>query len=276
MPDLETAMDAAWPAPDREPSGGWVLRAAAGVTQRANSVWPRSEPLGTRDERLTALRDARAWYRRRRLPVIFQVFDTPGSSALNAVLDEEGFNRQSDTLIMLRKADMAPAAGVEVPQPGAGVEITGQPSAEWLELWWSVDGRGGAAELETARAILTGCPALYALVRDDDGQPAAVGRLAVVPGAGVDPGGAIVPGVAVSWGGLYCMATRPDARRRGFASRVQQALFREGAARGLAGYWLLVMASNAAARELYSRAGFTGVARYYYRQERPRRFLTGC
>ncbi len=74
-PALEALMDAAWPAPDREESGGWVLRAAGGVTQRANSIWPRSEPEGTPHERLALLRDARAWYRNRRLPVIFQVFD---------------------------------------------------------------------------------------------------------------------------------------------------------------------------------------------------------
>jgi ribosomal protein S18 acetylase RimI-like enzyme len=268
LADLEYAMDEAWPAPDRALSGGWVLRAAGGVTQRANSIWPRSEPLVRGDERLTALRDARAWYRRRRLPVIFQVFDTPGSSALNAVLDAEGFTRQSETLILVRTAGLAVAGGGDAPEPGAGVEIgveiTEYPSAEWLDLWWSVDGRGGAAELETARAILTGCPALYALVRADDGGPAAVGRLAVVAGA------------AGRWGGLYCMATRPDARRRGYATRVQQALFSAGAARGLTGYWLLVMASNTAARELYSRAGFSEVSRYYYRQERPRRSLTGC
>jgi N-acetylglutamate synthase len=273
---LDVLMDAAWPAPDRELSGGWVLRAAAGVTQRANSIWPRSEPLGTRDGRLAALRKARAWYRARRLPVIFQVFDTPGSSALNAALDEEGFTRQSETLVMVRAADAAPAAGGDAPEPGAGVEITAHPSAEWLDLWWSVDGRGGAAELETARAILTGCPALYALVRDDDGGPAAVGRLAVVPGGTAEPSGTGGPGAAGSWGGLYCVATRPDARRRGHATRVQQALFSAGAERGLAGYWLLVMASNTAARELYSRAGFCEMSRYYYRQERPRRSLTGC
>ncbi|MDQ1058990.1 GNAT superfamily N-acetyltransferase [Arthrobacter globiformis] len=241
LPDLEAAMDAAWPAPDRELSGGWVLRAANGVTQRANSIWPRSEPRGTRDERLAALRDARAWYRGRRLPVIFQVFDTPGSSALNAVLDEEGFTRQSETLVMVRAADLAPAALGDAPETGAGVEMSEHPSAEWLDLWWSVDGRGGAPELDAARAILTACPALYALVRDDDGGPAAVGRLAVVPGGTVGPCGAavpgtgVVPGAAGSWGGLYCMATRPDARRRGYATRVQQALFSAGAARRTGG-----------------------------------------
>ena len=43
-----------------------------------------------------------------------------------------------------------------------------------------------------------------------------------------------------------------------------------------ASYWLLVMASNAGARELYARAGFREAGRYLYRQERPKRHLTGC
>lgn len=277
MPDLEVLMDAAWPAAERQESGGWVLRAASGVTQRANSVWPRSEPGGTPHDRLTALREARLWFRSRRLPLIFQVFDDPRYAALNAVLDEEGFTRQSETLILARDAGGAPAeAGVGSAGTGGspeeagagsarpGVEISEWPSGEWLRLWWSVDGRGGDAALAVARDILEGCPALYALVRDDDGVPAAVGRLAVPPGG------------ADGRGGVYCMATRPDARRRGHAARVLRALLGEGAARGLAGYWLLVMASNAGARELYARAGFAEAGRYLYRQERPKRHLTGC
>lgn len=258
IPALEAVMDAAWPAPDREESGGWVLRAAGGVTQRANSIWPRSEPNGTPQRRLALLRDARAWYRSRRLPVIFQVFDNPGSAALNAVLDEEGFTRQSETLILVR------GAGGGTPPPDAGVELSEEPTAEWLRLWWSVDGRGDEDSLATARGILEGCRSLYALVRDDDGVPAAVGRLAVPPvGAG-------------NRGGLYCMATRPDARRRGYATRVLRALLAAGAARRLDTYWLLVTAANPGARELYARAGFQEAGRYLYRQERPKRHLTGC
>ncbi|MBP1136052.1 ribosomal protein S18 acetylase RimI-like enzyme [Arthrobacter sp. PvP023] len=259
LSDIESAMDAAWPAPDREESGGWVLRAAGGVTQRANSVWPRSEPSGTRHDRVAWLRDARAWYRSRRLPVIFQVFDDSRSTALNAVLDEEGFTRQSETLVLVRDAGAEPASADEAPD--GGVELSAEPSAEWLRLWWSVDGRGGEESLATARGILEGCRSLYALVRDDNGVPAAVGRLAVPSG---------------SEGGLYAMATRPDARRRGYASRVLRTLLREGDARGLSGYWLLVTAANAGARELYARSGFTEAGRYYYRQERPKRHLTGC
>jgi ribosomal protein S18 acetylase RimI-like enzyme len=237
------------------------------VTQRANSIWPRSEPAGTHHSRLALLREARAWYRSRRLPVIFQVFDDSRSAALNSVLDEEGYTRQSETLILVRGAGAAPGP----PDPAVpdtallddGVEVSADPSAEWLRLWWSVDGRGGDDSLATARGILAGCPSLYALVRDDDGAPAAVGRLAL-------------PSGDHRRGGLYCMATRPDARRRGYASRVLRSLLREGDALGLGGYWLLVTAANAGARELYARSSFTEAGRYYYRQERPKRHLTGC
>ncbi|WP_445154264.1 GNAT family N-acetyltransferase [Arthrobacter sp. Hor0625] len=256
MPGIEALMDAAWAAPDREEHAGWVLRAASGVTQRANSVWPR-EPGPDPHLLSAALRQARLWYRKRRLPLIFQVFDDPRSAPLNALLDAEGFTRQSETLILVRDG------GTVVPAAG-GVEISEAPTPEWLRLWWSVDGRGGDKDLAVARGILEACPSLYALVRDDGGEPAAVGRLSLPPEAG---------GAA---GGLYCMATRPDARRRGYASRILQALLREGEARGATSFWLLVTAANTGARELYTRAGFRPAGRYIYRQERPTRHLTGC
>lgn len=257
MTGLEALMEAAWPAAEREESGGWVLRAASGVTQRANSVWPR-EPGVDAHAQPAALRQARLWYRNRRLPLIFQVFEDPRYAPLNAVLDAEGFTRQSETLVLVREG------GTDSPAADPGVEISAGPSAEWLQLWWSVDGRGDDTALAVARGILERCPSLYALVRDDDGVPAAVGRLAVPPNGG---GGR---------GGLYCMATRPDARRRGYATRILRALLQEGEGRGLGSYWLLVMASNAGARELYARAGFQAAGRYLYRQERPKRHLTGC
>ena len=248
-------MDAAWPAAVREESGGWVLRAASGVTQRANSVWPR-EPGTDAHDLHAALRTARLWYRKHRLPLIFQVFEDPRSAPLNSVLDQEGFTRQSETLVLF--LDRA----AEPPVLDGGVEISAEPSAEWLRLWWSVEGRGGDEPLAVARGILEGCPSLYALIRDDDGVPAAVGRLAIPPHGGR--------------GGLYCLVTRPDARRRGYGTRVLQALLHEGYTRGLDGYWLLVTASNTGARELYARTGFTAAGRYLYRQERPKRHLTGC
>ncbi|WP_247040171.1 GNAT family N-acetyltransferase [Arthrobacter rhizosphaerae] len=256
MPEFEALMDAAWPATERHDTGHWVFRAASGVTQRANSVWVRD----TAADEPAAMRDAVQWYRRNRLPVIYQLTEEARDrrnqryESLNALLDAEGFTRQSETLVM--HLDCASVRSA----PDAGVEVLPEPSEEWLQLWWSVDGRGGYEELAVAGRILTGCPALYALVRDDDGVPAAVGRLALAGG----------------YGGLYCMATRPDARRLGYARRIINALLCEGRTHGVSGYWLMVTASNSAGQQLYRQAGFTEAGRYVYRQERPKRHLTGC
>ncbi|UVJ41597.1 GNAT family N-acetyltransferase [Arthrobacter sp. CJ23] len=247
-------MDQAWPAPDREDTGSWVLRAAAGVTQRANSVWPRDPA----EDPEAAIRAASLWYRSRRLPLIFQVFDHHRSAALNEVLDAQRFTRQSETLVMVRGAE-------DLPQNRpAGVELSEEPSEEWLHLWWSVDGRGGDAERGTARQILTACPSLYALLRDDDGVPAAVGRLAVPDGG------------AEGWGGIYSMATSAAHRRRGYGTRVLAALLNAGAKRGLEGFWLLVTAANQGAQELYRNAGFAEQGGYLYRQAPLKRAPGGC
>jgi len=256
--DLESAMDAAWPALEKQAAGGWILRAAEGVTQRANSVWPR-DPSGHSQQALTALlRETRSWYRSRRLPVIFQLFDTPAASALHRLLDAEGFTSQSETLVMTRSATDIPVPAGATP----AVQLSTEPSQEWLQVWWQVDGRGGADSLAVAEKILRGCPSLYALVRDSEGRAAAVGRLALPAGS--------------NQAGLYCMATLPEARRQGFAGAILQALLQAGTEHGAAGFWLLVTAANHGAQTLYAKAGFRETARYLYRQERPRRALTGC
>lgn len=256
--DLEAAMDAAWPAPERSGGRGWVLRAAGGVTQRANSIWPRALTAGQPGADLPAqLAHARTWYRSRRLPVIFQLFDTPATAALHDLLDAEGFTRQSETVVMTS----GPLAG-ETAAAAAAVEISREPSAEWLRIWWEVDGRGGGDALAIAREILLGCPSIYALVRDGDGRAAAVGRLAIPAGS--------------AQGGLYCMATRAEARRRGYGTTVLRSLLRAGAGQGVRDFWLLVTAANHGAQAMYANAGFTEAGRYLYRQERPRRAPTGC
>ncbi|MBT2584386.1 GNAT family N-acetyltransferase [Arthrobacter sp. ISL-95] len=254
---LESLMDNAWPALERKDVGEWVLRASGGVTQRANSVWPRN-PTGSLEGSqgiMRAVRTAAEWYRLRRLPLIFQVFDDPRSTALNAVLDEQGFTRQSATKIMVRGGE-----GLPVGTSGRDVEVADEPSEEWLRVWWSVDGRGGDAELSVAHNMLSACPSLYAMVRDDDGVPAAVGRLALVDG----------------WGGIYTMATSTEHRRRGYGTEVLAALLNAGAHQGLEGFWLLVTEANHGAQQLYSRAGFTDHGSYLYRQASLRRAPSGC
>lgn len=123
-----------------------------------------------------------------------------------------------------------------------------EPGEDWMRLWWSIDGRGGDDSRKTARNILTGGPALYAIGSDESG-PAAVGRLSLDG----------------RWAGVSCMAVRADVRRRGHAMDVLRALLVDAADREVRHTWLQVVEENVAARDLYGRLGFADFSGYHYR-----------
>lgn len=231
---FDDLMRAGWPALEEVEVDGWVARFSGGVTQRANSVLPLASP--TNLERTLAR--VEKLYADRGLPTIFQL--GPGTESLDRVLAARGYEFGSPTSTQT----------VEVGDvlPPDGVEIGKSPDPDWLDLWWAVDGRGDADALAIAVKILTGGPALYATMRDDRGATA-IGRMALVG----------------EWGGVYCMAVRDDARRRGLGTTVLTALLAAGRARGITRSWLHVLDRNTAARRLYERAGYTEAATYHYR-----------
>ncbi|MGG5171370.1 GNAT family N-acetyltransferase [Pseudarthrobacter sp. J1738] len=271
---IEQLMNAAWPGLDVKDTGAWLLRAAEGVTQRANSVWPRTAVTPVEP----AIEEARLWYRDRKLPLIFQLTDSPANDSLNKVLDGQRYTRQSETIIMVKSfpdsssfpdSGAFPESGAEQPAQDqalsdSGAEFSSEPSEEWMDLWWSVDGRGGAAERAIARRILTSSPSVYALVREPGGAAAAVGRLALGEVEGH------------SYGGLYSLATYPEFRRQGHARRVLEALTAASQAQGHSVMWLLVTAANQGAQALYTQAGFVETGRYIYRQAPLRMVSAGC
>jgi ribosomal protein S18 acetylase RimI-like enzyme len=260
--DYAALADAGWPAPERENIGterpGWVARAANGVTQRANSVYPA----GRVADPAAAIAVAERWYAERALPALFQLSD--GDGELLAVLLERGYVARSETLVLAagiaEVATRLAAAPRSVSLPASRpaslpatlpVSVRETPDDEWLDLWWSVDGRGGESERAWAREILVGGRALYATVRDARGA-ASVGRLALV-----DHDDA-------RWGGLYALATRADARGRGHARAVIASLLAHAVEHGVSALWLQVTATNDAARRLYDGLGFRQVAGYRY------------
>lgn len=262
---IEQLMNAAWPAPDVVDVDGWLLRSAGGVTQRANSVWPVSAPSDT----AAALASTTRWYADRHQPVIFQLSHRAENVALEALLDQQSYSKQSQTLIMTATAALRSADEATHPTPSKStITMTTAPTQDWLELWWSVDGRGGPQEMAMAHSILVAATALYATAHDDEGRAVGTGRLAM-PQLGKPAG-------SEAWGGIYSMAVHPQARRRGIATQILNALTAAGTERGLRNYWLMVTAANDGAQELYGRAGFAEQGRYHYRQAPLRRALGAC
>jgi len=242
VPDAQTLdhlADRGWPALEREGLGGWVLRASAGVTNRANSVLTA----GNVDDVPAAVDRAERWYADRSLAAAFQL--SPASpSGLDDLLARRGYREHARTDILVAdRAEVAASGGPIDVCPG----ISGRPDDAWLDTWWSVDGRGGDSERDIAARILSGGPALYAGAGDAE-APDAVARLALVG----------------EWGGLYAVATRPSARRRGLARALAVALARRSAEHGVHRVWLQVLAGNTAAHALYASLGFRRASGYAY------------
>jgi N-acetylglutamate synthase len=237
VPDvLDELMRAGWPALEEVTVDGWVARFSGGVTQRANSVLSFREPADVD----SALDTVEALYEERGLRPLFQVGPHIAPAGLDDLLARRGYVFGSPTSVFTAEVGERPPVDVEVSEV---------PSADWLGLWWAVDGRGDDTALAIAVKILTGGPALYATTRDEAGRTTAVARLALVG----------------EWGGLYCMAVRDDARGRGLGARLLDGVLLAGHERGVRRAWLQVRAENDGARRLYQRAGFTEVARYHYR-----------
>ncbi|MEO3855086.1 GNAT family N-acetyltransferase [Acrocarpospora sp. B8E8] len=220
----------AWPAPEQVSAGSWIYRYAAGVTKRANSVLPLG---GTGS--WSRVDDAERFYRGLGRPSVFAI--GPGAEkGLDAELEARGYQVVDPTLIMT--AEISPAAGAQ---------IADAPSEEWLSTWWDVDG-GRHPDIpdarEWGRRILTGVPAGYA-----SAGPDAVGR-------GVLQG---------DWLGIYCMAVRPSARRKGNGTAVLHGLLGWGHENGARRAYLVVTMANTAARTMYEQAGFVVSGRYHYR-----------
>jgi N-acetylglutamate synthase len=164
---------------------------------------------------------------------------------LDDALAARGYRRSGD--VSLQVADATAVA--DQPAAPLRVDMGELPDPAWCRLLADAQqpGADAAAELRLLQRVTL--PSAYATARLD-GRPVAVGR--VVAEAG--------------WAGLFGMATRPEARRRGAARAVLVALAGQARARGCARLYLQVTADSPAALALYRGAGFAELCRYHYRE----------
>ncbi len=237
---LELIGHATWPSLEDEWLNGWLLRAAQGVTRRANSASPVYHSDDAVEAQVSACEE---WFARRGLPSIFRL--TPmADPAIDEHLSAAGYQRDPGAAIMTRPIRGFPAVD------HARVAIAADPSELWLDLMAEEPGRGGARR-GVLRTMLGGIAgrAGFAGVEGD-------GRMEAI-GLGV---------VADAFIALYLVRTAEERRRRGLATAVTGALLAWGRAGGAEHAFLQVHPLNAPARSLYGELGFEHQYEYWYRE----------
>jgi hypothetical protein len=120
MPDprtetLERAAARHWQAPDTEPLGEWLLRAADGFTGRANSALPLGDPGRPLPEAVTAVAQ---WYRRRGLRSMIVLPQGAAPDHLETHLNERGWlPRPAPAFVMVAEIAGLPASQTDSASP---------------------------------------------------------------------------------------------------------------------------------------------------------------
>lgn len=245
--DLERRALHAWPAAEVQVVDGWRLRHTAGVTRRANSVWPNETRHTLPLARKLAL--VEAFYAARGLPARYQLCTAAQPHDLDAQLEQRGYVAEAPTSVQI--AGIAPVLAATADR-AAPVDLAATLSPAWFATYCAVDDVGaGAATVRQGILERIAPRTAYALLRVA-GRPVATGLGVLEDG----------------WLGIFSMATLADERRRGAASAVLHALAAWGQQQEAHALYLQVMHANGPARRLYERVGFTPVYDYHYRELR--------
>ena len=270
--DLERAAARHWQAPETEPLGEWLLRAAAGFTGRANSALGVGDPGVPLPAAVARVED---WYRRRALPPMIVVPGPLQNGAAPASLDHflaerSWVLRPGPALVMTAAiADIPPAPpDIRPPDslppdtlppdtlpPDTVVQLASQPDAAWLALY-----RYRGQDLPPiARTLLMSAPwQAFASIRKS-GRTVAVGRISVAPQSAPQPQPDEPLGV------ITAVEVDATCRRQGLGVAITAALVAAAADRGARRILLQVETGNTPARALYARLGFRDSHRYHYR-----------
>ncbi|MBH0118298.1 GNAT family N-acetyltransferase [Rhodococcus sp. CX] len=239
---LEVAAVAAWPGLEMEWVDGWLLRAGAGFTRRANSAIPLGDPGTVADPADPDVRARLAdWFAERGLPLRLLVPD-------RLARVPEGWSVSEDVQVMAADLENVP-----LPEGPTPVVVTARTDPEWLSRY-----RGGALPDEAqgvlgavARGVLG-----FGRIGAPGTEPVAIGRAAVTDASD-----------GRRWVGLTAVEVAPEHRRNGLGTLLCGSLLRWGRGRGATHAYVQVAEDNTAARAMYRELAFVDHHRYRYGTE---------
>ena len=241
LPDVEAFERAslrAWPSLEEKWDGGWVKRAAAGYTKRANSV-QCFDPEDGEDADLRII-SASSWMVIRKLKPVFRI--TPLSNIdLNETLDENGWlSVDASHLFAMELAEQEPDAEAQCLDVLDPIFLSAQQKLQG----YSDDTMAAMTKVLAAFAV----PAT-GVVLFRDGEAVSTSVMAVADGI-------------VLTGNVMTDSTR---RRQGLAAAMMRSGLAWARREGATIAALNVGADNAAAQALYAGLGYAHQYDYSYR-----------
>ena len=242
--EIERASIGAWPGVHTARDGQWVMRAASGYTNRANSV----QSLDAEDdcEIETRLANARRWYDGHQLPIIFRVTPLAGP-ALLAELDRNwvAYGHSHVMAMDLEPRDFA---------ADARASFVPSDSSEWLKAQQHLQGYDDATVPRLKQIVERfESPATGIIIREADATLVAAAYMVAVDGI-------IFPGNVV---------TATAHRGKGNARRLMESGFAWAREIGAQRAVVQVAADNPPAIALYKGLGYVHQYDYHYRRLAP-------
>jgi ribosomal protein S18 acetylase RimI-like enzyme len=248
---LETAAADALAPAEEVRVDGWRLRFNHGVTRRGNSALPEARG---RRSLARKLREVRGYYAARGTAARLQLSSASRPAGLDAALEARGWRYEEGARVLTRApSDPPPDGGLATDAAGGDVLVAAEPDDAYREVQAAVTPR--AADWADARSRVlqeAGLRPWHLVLTGAGGRPVAAGLIVVDPNARL--------------AGLFSLATRPEARRRGHATRLIRAALERCRVDGVATAYLQVAGGNDAALRLYGRVGFREHHRYHYRR----------
>ena len=245
--DLQRVMADHWLPRDHEHVGDWLLRAAGGFTNRANSVLVIGSP-GL--PAAAAVQRVTAWYTARGLPpkaaVPRPVAGADDAERAQALAAARWRPLPGAGALVLTAATGHPVPAGAAPALPAGLtlDLADTPDGQWRTLYRY---RGQVLPPSALELLMSAPERTFVSIR--------AGARTVAVGRG---------SLAHAWLGVTAVEVAAEARRQGLARAVLAALVRWAVARGARSAYLQVADGNEAARRLYLSAGFTVHHRYDY------------
>lgn len=244
MNEIELASRRAWPALEEMETPLGLLRYAAGVSRRSNSM----NPVCDRSfDPQSIVECSEQFFAARELPSVIRIMALQGQLSashylLDTALGQHGYLAEAPTLVM--------AAPLQ--DHIAGAVHASESRQSWLEAWYAVKAlpeEGLPVHQAMLARINDSCH--FAVRRDASGKAVAT-AMAVASGHYV---------------GFFGVVTAPEARRQGLAQSLIAETMTWGRMKGGRYAYLQVEAVNTAARTLYENNGFREFYSYWYRSK---------